>query len=172
MHLSGRHTVHAKLADVWLMLTETESLSKIIPGISTLEKTGHHNYKSSLVIKLGPVNDTFTGTIHMENVNPEKGFTLKVHQKGKIGHANGEVEIGLTESGERHTAVHFSGEIKLSGLMVSIGNRVLGSISQTLTKQFFSNLDHEISKALGTDRQTQKSPSLHKPNSHEHPNTS
>jgi carbon monoxide dehydrogenase subunit G len=172
MHLSGRHIVHAKPAEIWLMLTETESLSKIIPGISTLEKTGHHNYKSSLAIKIGPVNDTFLGTIHMENVHPDKAFTLKVHQKGKIGHAKGDIEISLTETSEKHTTVHFSGEIKLSGLMVSIGNRILGSISQTLTKQFFSNLDHEVSKAQNTERQHHKTPSLHKPNSHEHPSTS
>jgi uncharacterized protein len=148
MKISGKHIAQAQIARVWQMLTNTESLSKIIPGISRLEKTNENTFKSSLEIKLGPINDSFTGSLQMEEVDPEKGFTLSLRQNSKIGNAKGNIEIGLSQLGENQTSVCFDGDIKLSGMMVVFGSRVLGGISDSITRQFFANLDDELSKSI------------------------
>jgi uncharacterized protein len=148
MKISGKHIAQAQIARVWQMLTDTESLSKIIPGISRLEKTNENTFNSSLDIKLGPINDSFTGSLQMEKVDPEKGFTLNLRQNSKIGNAKGNIEIGLSQLGENQTTVCFDGDIKLSGMMVVFGGRVLGGISDTITRQFFANLDEELSKSI------------------------
>jgi carbon monoxide dehydrogenase subunit G len=38
MQLTGRHTVTATPAALWTMLMDSDTLAKIIPGISRLEK--------------------------------------------------------------------------------------------------------------------------------------
>ncbi len=148
MKISGKHIVQARTAQVWHMLMNTESLSKIIPGISSLEKTNENSFKSLLQIKLGPINDSFTGSLQMEKVDPEKGFTLNVQQNSKIGNARGNIEIGLSQLGNNQTTVCFDGDIKLTGMMVVFGSRVLGGISDAITRQFFANLDEELSKSM------------------------
>jgi carbon monoxide dehydrogenase subunit G len=148
MKISGKHIAQASTAQVWHMLMNTKSLSKIIPGVSSLEKTNENTFKSSLEIKIGPINDSFTGSLQMEKVDPEKGFTLNVQQNGKIGNAKGNIEIGFSQLGENQTTVCFDGDIKLSGMMVVFGSRVLGGISDTITRQFFANLDDELSKSI------------------------
>jgi carbon monoxide dehydrogenase subunit G len=146
MLLTGRHKVNATPATLWNMLMDTDTLSKIVPGISKLEMTGDNSYKSVLEIKLGPVGGSFTGNLHMEDIAEPKGFTLKVQQNSSIGNANASIKIELIPATENETEVGFDGDVKVTGLLASIGQRILGSAANVLTKQFFTNLDNELAK--------------------------
>jgi len=146
MELKGRHTVNATPATLWTMLMDTDTLSKIVPGVSRLEKTGDNSYKSVLEIKMGPVSGSFTGNLEMENIEEEKGFTLKVQQNSSIGNANAAIKIELIPVNPNETEVAFDGDVKVTGLLASMGQRILGSAANVLTKQFFANLDHELAK--------------------------
>ena len=150
MELKGRHTVNATPATLWNMLMDTDTLSKIVPGISRLEKTGDNSYKSVLEIKMGPVSGSFTGSLQMENIAEQKGFTLKVQQNSSIGNANAAIEIELIPVNPNETEVAFDGEVKVTGLLASMGQRILGSAANVLTKQFFANLDNELAKQQTT----------------------
>lgn len=146
MELTGRHTVNATPATLWNILMDTDTLSKIVPGISRLEKTGDNSYKSVLEIKMGPVSGSFTGNLEMENIQEQKGFTLKVQQNSSIGNANAAIKIELMPVTPNETEVAFDGDVKVTGLLASMGQRILGSAANMLTKQFFANLDHELAK--------------------------
>lgn len=146
MQLNGKHTVNAAPSVIWKMLMDTDVLAKIVPGISRLEKTGDNTYKSILDIKLGPVNSSFTGNLQMEDITEEKGFALKVQQNSKIGNANAAIKIDLLPLGENQTEIQFDGQAKMTGLLASMGQRVMGGVSATLTKQFFANLEKELDK--------------------------
>jgi len=124
---------------------DTDTLARIVPGISRLEKTGENTYKSILDIKLGPVSGSFNGNLQMDEIAAPDGFTLKVQQNSKIGNANAAIKIGLMNVEEKKTEVSFDGDVKLSGLLASMGQRIIGSVANTLSKQFFSNLEKEVS---------------------------
>jgi len=147
MQLTGKHIVNAVPLQVWKILMDTETLAKLVPGISRLEKTGDNTFKSVIEIKLGPMNGSFTGSLELEDIREEKGFTLKVLQKSKIGNANAAIKIGLLPVDDKQTEVAFDGDVKLSGLIAGMGQRVMGSVSNTLAKQFFANLEKELEAA-------------------------
>ena len=126
------------------MLMDTDTLARIVPGISRLEKTGDNKYKSTIEIKMGPVNSSFTGDLQMENIKEPEGFTLKVQQNSKIGNANAAIKISLLPVNENNTEVSFDGDVKLSGMLAAMGQRLIGGVSNTLTKQFFSNMEKEL----------------------------
>ena len=146
MELKGSHTIEATPETLWKMLMDTELLSKIIPGISKLEKTGPTSYKSILEIKAGPISTSFTGDAQMEDIIEQKKFTLKMQQSNKMGNANSIMRIELNHVNATETKVMFDGEVKITGLLGSMGEKVLGSVANMLTKQFFANLDHELAK--------------------------
>jgi len=150
MQLTGKHVVNAIPSRVWEMLINTDTLARIVPGISRLEKTGDNTFKSILEIKMGPVNSSFTGDLQMEDIAVEKGYTLKVQQNSKIGNANAVIKISLAPADENKTEVSFDGDVKLSGMLAAMGQRLIGGVSNTLTKQFFSNLDKEVEKVDAT----------------------
>jgi carbon monoxide dehydrogenase subunit G len=144
MQLAGKHLVNAMPSKVWDMLMDTNTLARIVPGISRLEKTGENTFKSIIELKLGPVNGSFTGNLAMENIQEEKGFTLRVLQNSKIGNANAAIKIDLLPVNDKQTEVAFDGDVKLSGLIAGMGQRVMGGVSNTLAKQFFANLEKEL----------------------------
>lgn len=144
MELTGKHIVNAASSKIWSMLMDIDILAKIVPGISRLEKTGDNNFKSILEIKLGPVNSSFTGNLQMEEITEQEGFTLKVAQNSKIGNASGNIKINLLPVDDEKTEIAFNGEVKLSGLLAGMGQRIMGSVANTLTKQFFANLEKEL----------------------------
>jgi uncharacterized protein len=147
MQLTGTHIVNAGSSRIWDMLMDTGTLAKLVPGISSLEKTGDNAFKSILNIKIGPVSGSFTGNLSMDNITVQKGFTLKIQQNSKIGNANAVIKIDLLPVNEDQTEVSFNGDVKLSGLLATMGQRVIGSVADTVSKQFFTNLEKELEKA-------------------------
>ncbi len=141
MQLTGKHVVNAIPSKVWEMLMDTDTLASIVPGITRLEKTADNKFKSILEINLGPVNSSFIGDLQMEDISEQKGFTLKVQQNSKIGNANAAIKISLLPV--KQTEVAFDGDVKLSGMLAAMGQRLINGVSNTLTKQFFSNLEKE-----------------------------
>ena len=144
MKLTGKHILNAPPARVWTVLMDTQSLARVVPGISKLEKISDNAYKSTLSIGMGPVSGSFNGHIQLENIVEEKSFTLKAKQESKIGNANATIGIRLIPAEDAQTAIDFDGDVQLSGLMASMGQRLLGGVSGTLTKQFFQNLEKEL----------------------------
>lgn len=148
MQLTGKHILNAPQGKVWNMLMDKDSLAKVIPGIVSLEQVGEDSFTSTLRVKLGPVNGLFSGNLQLEDKSEPKNFNLKVQQKSKIGNANATVKIDLTSVDESQTEVSFDGDAKLSGVLAGMGQRVIGGVANTLSKQFFTNLENEI--ALST----------------------
>lgn len=126
------------------MLMDPNSLAKVVPGISRLEKLSENSFKSILNIKIGPVSGTFSGNVQLEDIVEQKSFILKAQQKSKIGNANAVVKINLEPVDDKQTEVMFDGDVKLSGVLASMGQRVIGGVANTLTKQFFNNLENEL----------------------------
>lgn len=146
MQLTGKYVLNASPSAIWNALMDTDTLARIVPGITRLERINDNSFKSILEIKLGPVSGSFTGNLQMEDIEEQKGFTLKVQQNSNIGNANAAIKIALTTVAESQTEVAFDGDVKLSGLLATMGQRVIGGMSNTLTKQFFANLEKEMSE--------------------------
>ena len=146
MELKGKRNVETDPASLWNMLMDVEILPKIVPGISKLEKTGENTYKSTLEVKFGPVSGEFTGDMQMEDISHQRSFTLRAQQHNKVGTVDSVMKIELMPISANETEVAFSGEVTIGGLMSMMGQKVLGGVTEMLTKQFFTNLDHEIAK--------------------------
>ena len=144
MDLSGSHILDAPPDRIWTMLMDTDVLARIVPGISTLEKTAENEYNAVAQVKMGPVNGSFSGSLTMQELRAGEGYTLNVQQNSKIGNANATVTIDLKPIGDQQTELTFDGKAKLSGLLARTGNRVMSGVANSLTKQFFENFEEEI----------------------------
>jgi carbon monoxide dehydrogenase subunit G len=144
MQLSGNQIFKASASRVWEMLTNPDMFSKVVPGITKLEKLSENSYKSILNLKIGPVTGSFSGNLQLEDIVDQKSFRLKTQQNSKIGNANADLKIKLDPVDKTQTEVAFDGDAKISGLLATMGQRVLGAVANTLTKQFFANLEKEL----------------------------
>lgn len=144
MHLTGNHVFAAPPEKVWALLMDTPTLAKLVPGITSLEQVEENKYKALLGVKLGPVNANFVGHLQLEDLKPPHSFTMKVQQNSKVGNAAATIGIGLQSVDGKQTEVSFEGDVKLSGMLATMGQRLIGSVAQTLSKQFFQNLEKEL----------------------------
>lgn len=144
MDLNGSHILNASPDRVWAMLMDTDILARIVPGITTLEKTAENEYKAVAQVKMGPVNGSFSGGLSMQDIREGEGYTLNVQQNSKIGNADATVTIDLHSVQDNQTELTFDGKAKLSGLLARTGNRVMSGVANSLTKQFFENFEKEI----------------------------
>jgi carbon monoxide dehydrogenase subunit G len=56
------------------------------------------------------------------------------------------MKVELVPINDAETEVVFDGEVKITGFLAAIGQKVLANVANMLTKQFFANLDHELAK--------------------------
>ncbi len=151
MHLEGSHKLNASPETVWKMMLDPDILTKVIPGLDTLEAQGDDKYKANSQIKMGPVNGAFKGTMEVVDKIPPQSFILKMKQSSRMGNVNAQGSIKLQAAGNNQTEILFAGDAKLSGTLSRTGQRVLSGVANTLTNQFFESLENEILLSQGQE---------------------
>ena len=143
MIVQGKYPIAASTQDVWNQLMDPEVLERITPGISNLSQISDDTYKAISNIKIGPVNGTFEGQLEIKDKVENTTATIVLDQKSKIGNVSAEIKLQLN-SGEKTTEIDYRGEAKLTGKLAMMGQRIIGGVINSLSKQFFKSLSNEI----------------------------
>ena len=144
MNLTGNYTVNAPAKIIWDLLMDPDTLARITPAITSLERIDEDNFKAIADVKIGPVGGAFSGNLNIsEKVEPES-FKLSIQQNSKIGNANAVVNMRMKALSDTQTEVSFNGDVKLSGMLNTMGGRVITPVANMLSKQFFEALEKEI----------------------------
>lgn len=143
MQLSGAYTFNAPAAKVWTALTDSEALSKCIPGRQSIEKTGDNEYKASMTVSMGPISGQYNATLIMSEMNPNQSFRLSVKANGPLGFADGHAEITLEETGGT-TRVTVDADSQVGGAVARVGQRLMGTVAKTTMDGFFSCLQAQV----------------------------
>jgi uncharacterized protein len=146
MILTGAHTVEATAQKIWDLLMDPVSLARITPAITKLDKIDDENYTAIADVKIGPVNGEFKGNLKLSNIVMHESFKLSIQQNSKVGNANAVVDMNLKKVSDTQTELSFSGDVKLSGMLNMMGQRVITPVANMLTKQFFDALEAEVAK--------------------------
>lgn len=145
MIIQGKYPIEASVQDVWNHLMDPEVLKRVTPGISELNSLGDDKYQAISNIKVGPVKGTFEGMLQLREKVENSTATIVINQKSKIGNVSAEIRLqlnvinGLTE-------IDYDGDAKLSGKLAMMGQRIIGGVVSSLSKQFFNSLNQEINQ--------------------------
>lgn len=143
MIVQGNHPIVGSVQEVWTHLMDPEVLERITPGITALNDLGNNKYQAQSKVKIGPVKGAFVGELHIRNKIENREATLVIDQKSKIGNVVAEIKIHLIALDEA-VEINYKGEAKLSGKIALMGQRIIGGVISSLSKQFFNALDKEI----------------------------
>jgi carbon monoxide dehydrogenase subunit G len=144
MNLTGAHTINASAKKIWDMLMDPDTLARITPAISKLEKIDNENFKAIADVKIGPVSGVFTGNLKLSDIKEPESFTLSIQQNSKVGNANAVMKMNLKALSDSQTEMSFDGDVKLSGMLNMMGQRVLTPVANMLSAQFFEALEKEV----------------------------
>ncbi len=144
MNVKGKHILQADVATIWPMLQDEEVLARISPGVSRIEKVEEDQYRAISDISIGPVRGSFQGELFLEDKVRDETMTLVLSQKSKIGNAEAKIVMTLMPQNSNQTEIAYNGTAKVSGRLATMGQRILGGVISTLSKQVFKELEKII----------------------------
>jgi carbon monoxide dehydrogenase subunit G len=118
----------------WGLVLDLERLVPCVEGGKVLEKTGDESVKAEIKIKMGAMSMTFTGSVDVDEQDPESHravLKVKSREKGGQGHANADVIFTFADgSGNVHTAA------QITGKAASMGEGMVSTVLDAMIKDF------------------------------------
>ncbi|MFD1744745.1 CoxG family protein [Rhizobium helianthi] len=141
MEISGEERIAAPRETVWKALNDPDILRQCIPGCQNLEQKSPTELAATVKLKIGPVSASFNGEVTLSDIKPPESYRISGEGKGGIaGFAKGFADVVLMEDGA-DTILRYSADAQVGGKLAQLGSRLIGSTSQKLAQQFFSDFN-------------------------------
>jgi uncharacterized protein len=141
--IQGNHTFDAPQDVVWPMLLDPEVLASVMPGCEKLEKTAENQYEGVLMVRVGPVQGRFNGTILLENIQEPDSYDITVDGTGPSGFIKGSGSLRL-EGDNGQTTMHYEGDAQVGGRIASVGQRLLDTSAKAIIRQSLTGLERQV----------------------------
>jgi carbon monoxide dehydrogenase subunit G len=143
MKVVGDYTFDTSPEQVWEGLLDPAVLAATMPGCEKLELVGENQYEGALNIKVGPVQGKFRGRIALVDIDPPKGYTMKVDGQGAQGFVKATARIDIAgEDGKARLS--YDGDAQVGGRIASVGQRLLDSSAKAIIKQSLEGLNSTL----------------------------
>jgi hypothetical protein len=140
LDITGTYELKAAPEKVWALLNDVTVLQSCIPGCKSLTATGKDSYTAELSVGIGPVRGVYMGTVNLKDRKPPHSYRMVVEGSGGAGFVKGDGVIALSPATGGGTTVQISGTVEAGGLLARVGQRLIGTASNNLMKQFFACL--------------------------------
>jgi carbon monoxide dehydrogenase subunit G len=151
MQIEGQYTFRAPLNAVWDALMDPAVLAQALPGGEELKRVGENEYLAVMNVRVGPVQGKFEGRIELADIDPLKGYRMKVAGQGAPGFVNGEgdvlLEAASDEAGEL-VLMSYRGDVQVGGKIAGVSQRLVESSAKSLTRQGLQALERQIATSL------------------------
>ncbi len=142
MKVEGSYRIAAPVAVVWRKLMDPGVLQRALPGCEKLEPAGENTYRTVVKAGVGPIRGTFQGDVTLSDIVPEKSYRLTSRAKAAVGFVEGSGAVEL-EPADAGTLIRFSGDVKVGGMLASVGGRLVEAAAQKNIRDTFDNLARE-----------------------------
>lgn len=144
MEFSGTQTIAAPIEKVWAFLLDVNNVAACAPGFQSLEELGEEHWKAVVGVGVGAVKAKFT----LDVTRPEMHEPEQMVVKGR-GKAPGSAvelfgDMHLTSVDAEQTEMEWTATVVVSGLIASVGARLLQGTAEKLTGQFFGCLQSKL----------------------------
>jgi len=143
MKVEGTYTLAAPRQRVWDLLNDPRVLARATPGVKTLRPEGPDTYTATIELGVGPVKGAYDGTVSITDKTPPERMTLRVEGGGKPGTIRATGELRLEERAGQ-TVVNYTGEAQITGLIASVGHRLIGGVAKQIAAEFFKAVEREL----------------------------
>jgi carbon monoxide dehydrogenase subunit G len=145
MQVSGSTTISAPQDKVFAFLTNPDFVSNCAPGLESMEVVEPgKKFKAIGSVGLGNLKVRFTGDIEfVELVAPSKA-TMKAHGTAPGSAVDATATMNLSDAGNGATQLDWSADINVLGTIAALASRMMGSVTQKLSGEFFACAKKQI----------------------------
>jgi uncharacterized protein len=138
VELDHRFSTSKPIDDSFAAITDLERVVPCVEGGRVVEATGPDSVQAEIVLKMGAMSMTFTGTVEVAEQDAAAHravLRVKAREAGGQGHANADVAFQLEEGGG---AIHTKAQI--TGKAASMGEGVVIGVLDALITDFTGKL--------------------------------
>jgi len=144
-HFEGTININAPREVVWALLMDPYKVGQCMPGVESVEvQDGDRKFRAVAAIGFGTVRARFKGDAEFVEVEEPNWATLKAHGNAP-GSAMDVVSLMvLSDAEDGTTEMQWSADITVLGSLASLAARLMGSITQKLSAEFFNCFKKKI----------------------------
>ena len=131
---------------IWETIQDEEVLEKALPGCKVFEEVAENKYHAVLGINMGPIKGEFTADVEQLDMEAPEAYRLLVKAKGKPGEIDADASLKFEESAEG-TLLTCVADVQITGLLSSIGQRVVGGVAKVVISNFFKDVDKQAKQS-------------------------
>jgi uncharacterized protein len=134
VQLEHPFTTARPIDDSFAAVTDLERVVPCVEGGSVLETTSSDSVKAQIVVRMGAMSMTFTGTVEIvekDEAAHTAVLSVKSKEAGGQGHANATVTFALTDGGGT-----IATNAQITGKAASMGEGVVAGVLDGLIKDF------------------------------------
>lgn len=139
IELKGSEAFAVSRRALWNGLNDPAVLTKCIPGCTGMVESGPDAYDVTLQLKVSAVGGSFGGKVRLFDKAPPETCRITVSGEGTLGTGTGTAAFSIAETADG-VSLDYEGEGEIGGLVVGVGQRVLGAVAKQLTRRFFTAL--------------------------------
>lgn len=145
MHFDGKVSINADRERVWSFLTNPESVAACAPGVESMEVVvPDKQFKAITSIGLGNLKVRFNADVEFTHLDAPNKATVKAHGTAPGSATDVIAEMILSDGPDNSTLMAWTAEISVLGTIASLASRMMGSVTQKLTEEFFTCMKQQI----------------------------
>jgi uncharacterized protein len=134
--------VDAPVERVWALLKDIPKVATCIPNAEITDVVDERTYRAKVSVKVGPVSVSYRATIVVDafdDVARVARFNVKGDElRGRGGVRAAVVSTASERDGKTHVDLHTDAQI--SGIVATVGGRLIEAVAQKTVAQFADNL--------------------------------
>jgi carbon monoxide dehydrogenase subunit G len=147
VRVEGTKEFEASRARVWAVISDPESMSRLMPGVEGFEIVDDEHWKARVKIPLGLGGLKMSIAFEKLDERPLEFSSMRARGKG-VG-ALMDMTTSFTLSGEGgHTSMAWQADVSIAGAVGSMGQRVLQPIINQQVGQVLTALERQVEAAL------------------------
>lgn len=145
MHFEGTVSIKADREKVWGFLTDPEAVAACAPGVENMEVVvPDKEFKAVASIGLGNLKVRFNADVEFAELDAPTKAVVKAHGTAPGSATDVEAMMLLSDGTDGSTEMAWTAEISVLGTIASLASRMMGSVTQKLTEEFFSCMKQQI----------------------------
>jgi len=145
MQIKDSFVINAPQDKVWEFLFDIPKLSECVPGIEGVEVVDDKTYRGKLVVRVGPIKSSFSGTVNLTEVDEPNRIAGTVEGDDKSSASSVKASFtGTLKPVDGGTEAAFVVEANLRGRLAQFGGPVINATAKKLTAEFAKNLKAQL----------------------------
>ncbi len=145
MQVSGSTIIKAPREKVWAYLTNPEFVAKCAPGFESMEVVEENKkYKGVGSVGLGNLKVRVSGDVEFVTMEAPSRAVIKGRGTAPGSVVEGTAEMKLRDGEAGSTIMDWTADINVLGTIASLASRMMNSMTQKLSGQFFDCVKKQI----------------------------